>query len=85
MKTFEDIEKLGLHDKTVYSCLKMISHGTCTKEQALINMVLLLAEQKNEYFNEVVKLHQNAEPKRGGLLNPDGGNYPLKWMTEPAD
>lgn len=59
MKTFEDIEKLAMTDPVVHKCMMLYRQGDFTKEQALIHMVATLAEHKNDYFNEVVKLRQN--------------------------
>lgn len=57
MKTFEDIKTLAMNEPTIHRALMMFYDGNLTREQALIEMVFVLSEQKKQYFDEIVKLN----------------------------
>ena len=41
-------------------------------------------ETKDSYYidDSCYVLKEDAEEYRGGLVDPDGGDYPLKWMRK---
>lgn len=64
MKTFDDIQKLGMHDKVVHYWLQHGKEHGLSREQTLIQMVMELSKAKQDYFDELVKIHQNNVIRR---------------------
>lgn len=50
--TMDDIRELALSDPVVRHFLKAAEMGHCSREQALIGMVLFLAEEKRSHIRQ---------------------------------
>lgn len=92
LPTMDDIRNLAMHEPIINNILTLHKKDQLTEREALILMVISMTESKNSYLSDAVKYRQNSlhrqltpEPKRGGLVNPDGGDYPLKWMGQRRD
>lgn len=71
------IRRLERYEKALnfYGDEQNYDKWTCEGER-----VTNVTRDKGNVAKEALK-----EENRGGLLNPDGGDYPLKWMSEPKE
>lgn len=54
---FSEIEELAKHDPIVNKCLQLNHMEHVTREQSLVMMVVHLAQQKNQYFKQLVDMY----------------------------
>ena len=57
--TRQDIEILARNDATVHAALMFVRLGELTFEQAMMELVVLLAEEKKLILNEKIEQYQN--------------------------
>ena len=56
MPNMDDIHRLAQHDPTVAACLQAHENGMCTLQEALITMVVALAEGKRHFMEMSLQL-----------------------------
>lgn len=60
LPSMRDIHELGMHDTAVNQVWSYSRENKISEKDMLMMMVLVLAEQKKQYFDEIVRLNANS-------------------------